>query len=144
LGTLCDAFYALFRISLGRNPSPPQCPTPCRQPSLKSRRSTSVISNYSTASTYDSRTAEPDSATATEANELKKRLQDSVAETEGMKTELQIKKEEVSQLRDKVMLLSRELSEVSTTKGALNEVSTFQSTNPSSYTYFTFVLGFCE
>lgn len=134
----------LFRVALGRNASPPESSTPCRQPSLRSIRSTSVISNYSTASTYDSRTAEPDSATATEANELKKRLQDSVAETEEMKSELQIKKEEVSQLRDKVMLLSRELSEVSTTKGALNEVSTFRTTYPSSYVYFPFVLGFCQ
>eukprot|EP00210_Caulerpa_lentillifera_P000715 g692.t1 len=106
--------------SLGHNPSPAPLGS-SRQPSLKDVRSTSVISTYSTASTYDSRVVEPDSAPAAEAHELKKRLQHSMAETDEIKIELQIKKDEVSKLQEKVMVLSRELSEVSTTKGALNE-----------------------
>lgn len=83
----------------------------------------SVVSVHSTTSTYDGRLCDSDVPPSTaETDELKKRLQVSVAETEGMKIELQLKKEEISELRDKVMSLTRELAEISTTKGALNEV----------------------
>jgi len=124
-GRLCfhsHLYDVLNRASLCRNGS---SPAPSHQRSLTSNRSTSVVSVHSTSSTYDSRLCDSDVPPSTaETEELKKRLQRSVAETEGMKIELQLKKEEISELRDKVMSLTRELAEVSTTKGALNEVRT--------------------
>eukprot|EP00210_Caulerpa_lentillifera_P002114 g2029.t1 len=108
------------RTPLCRNGSSP-APSSSHQRSLKNNRSTSVVSNYSTSSTYEARVHDSDVSSPTETEELKKRLQDRAAEADEMQVELRQQKEEISKLRDKVTSLTRELTEVCTTKGALNE-----------------------
>ena len=86
-------------------------------------RSASVASNFSTASTYDSRMGEPEASFHHgEINDLRRQLQDTISERDFIQRELAAKKEEIVGLRDRITEMKRELSEVITSKGALNEV----------------------
>jgi len=84
-------------------------------------RSASVSSSFSSTSTYDSKLSDADAQHYSDVNELRKRLQECLTERDVIKRELTAKKEEILGLRDKIMQMKRELSEVTTTKGALNE-----------------------
>jgi len=104
-------------------------------------RSSSVSSGHSTASTYDSRIGDGEIQHLSEKEEvklkyqehlspyqsdkedIKRRYQEALAERDSIRRELAAKKDEIQGLREKVILLKRELSEVTTSKGALNEVT---------------------
>ena len=81
-----------------------------------------MSSSFSSTSTYDSKFSDADAQHHNDMNELRKRLQECIAERDMIKRELTAKKEEILGLRDKIMQMKRELSEVTTSKGALNEV----------------------
>lgn len=95
--------------------------------SLSSRRvvrSASVSSNYSTTSTYDSK-MDMEGQQHHEIFDLRRRLQECISERDSVRRDLMAKKEEIMALRDKINILRRELGEVTTSKGALNEVRYF-------------------
>ena len=56
-----------------------------------------------------------------EMNEMRKRLQEALIERDAIRLEVIAKKDEIQALRDKIVVLRRELSEVTTSKGVLNE-----------------------